>query len=311
MELIASIIIPTFNRNEIANVCINSVVACNLNNIEIIVVNDSKENKFVLSVNNNKNYVQVIDNPGKGVASARNYGAKQARSPKLIFVDDDMILNSEAIQKAIEFLNANTKATYNANWTYEKQLIEKISETQFGRYLINSNYTTLKGWNEGSIKWDENSLIEANGITSQFFAITKQNFELIGGYNEKFPFAGFEDYEFYANMKTKGIINYIDTTVMIYHNEIDRVNVQNWLERKKRGAITRKVAVQMGFKELEIKYNTFKKIILTVISQIKPIIHLFYKIIPSLKLFDSIYSKIINLLIAVYIFDGYQSKNAN
>lgn len=303
----ASIIIPTFNRNESVNICIKSILTCELDNIEIIVVNDYKEGEVILYEKNKSTLITLVNNPKQGVASARNYGANLANSKNLIFIDDDMIVNKETILASIIFLNTTEKSTYNANWVYEKELLSQIIKTQFGRYLIQNNFTSLKGWNNSTITWMDNSLLVANGITSQFFGIKKDDFLLVGGYNERFPFAGFEDYELNIKMKENNIVNYIDTRVLIYHNEKDRVHPKSWLQRQKRGAQTRKVAVDMGFSELKIKYNFIKKILYSLLSMLKPLLMICLKIIPNKNSFDIIYFKLINVLLGINIFDGYHS----
>ena len=251
---------------------------------------------------------RIVNNLKSGVASARNLGASISSSGKLIFVDDDMIITKEAIENAISFLDTNKNCTYNANWDYEPTLLKQILSSRFGRFLVNNNFTSLKGWNHNTIQWKENSLIATPGITSQFWAINKKDFERLGGYNESFPYAGFEDYEIMMKMKKLGINNYIDTRVLIYHNESDRVSPGNWLQRKKRGAKTRRVAVEMGFSELELKYSKYKTFLLHLLSFAKPLIMSATRLIPPTPFFDPLYSRIIRLLIAINIFEGYYMK---
>lgn len=304
-----SIIIPSYNRNYLLNECIDSIVHSKLSNIEVIIVNDYKKKDIELTASNKVPYIRIFNNPKEGVASARNFGAKNAKSDKILFVDDDMILNRNAIKKAIDFLEAYPNATCNANWIYEEKLTNEISKTSFGRYLIKNNFTTLKGWVGNETEWRENSMILVGGITSQFLAITKSNFEKIGGYNEEFPFAGFEDYDLNKQLVKANILSYIDTTVLIYHNEIDRVNPVNWLARKKRGAITRRVAVDLGFSELGLHFGFFKKMLLQLLSLTKPLLMFVVRIFPNSKALDHAYAKLINMLIAINIFEGFTNSN--
>lgn len=304
-----SIIIPSYNRNHLLNECVASIVQCQLSNIEVIIVNDYKNKDIELMESNKISNIRVINNVKQGVASARNLGAKNAYSDKLLFVDDDMILNRNAINKAIQFLEAHPNATCNANWIYEEKLTNEISKTSFGRYLINNNFTTLKGWVGNEVEWHANSLIKVGGITSQFLAIKKCNFEKIGGYNEQFPFAGFEDYDLNIQLIKENMFSYIDTTVLIYHNEKDRLNPVDWLARKKRGAITRRVAVNLGFTELGLHFGFFKKMLLQLLSLAKPLFMLVVKAFPNTKSLDGVYEKFINMLIAINIFEGYTKLN--
>ena len=86
---VVSVIIPTKERESIlfdtlARLAgaLNGVVA------EVIVINDSKTSNLVLL--KDFDFAIVVDNPGQGVASARNFGASLAKSDLLWFIDDDM-----------------------------------------------------------------------------------------------------------------------------------------------------------------------------------------------------------------------------
>lgn len=305
MEHLISIVIPTYKRNEIANECLNSILNCHLENLDIIVVNDDKENEFRSNLHHSN--LRVVSNPGKGVASARNFGASLAKSDLLLFLDDDMLVHRTAIETAVSFLKQNKQKSYNANWIYPEKLTAAIVKTSFGRYLISKNFTSLKGWNEGNGIWKENTLIATDGITSQFFAIHKSDFEKAGVYNQDFPYAGFEDHEFSQRLRKNNIQNYIDTSTTIYHNESDRVEIKNWMERKMRGGITRKVAVEKGFSELKLEYSIIKRILLKSIIVIRPLLFLKLQALSKIKILDPVSHLIINILLAASIFEGYTS----
>jgi glycosyltransferase involved in cell wall biosynthesis len=302
----ASIIIPTFNRNEIAKQCISSAFDCTDDSIEIIIVDDNKSFDFEIDLAKKSKRVRVVKNPKAGVASARNYGAQMANASILVFVDDDMLINSKAIIRAIDFVSGNNKYTYNANWEYEPHVIDNIKNKAFGRYLIHSGFTSLKGWNNGGIKWDENTFLKSKGITSQFFAIKKTDFNVIGGYNEAFPFAGFEDYDFYIRFMSFGFLNFIDTGVLIYHNESDRVEIKNWLQRKYRGGITRKAALRMNHSELTLEMGFLKKRTFLLVFLLRPAFFAMLYLLSSSSVFDRAYFKIVNILLGAYIYTGYQ-----
>lgn len=300
-----SFIIPTYNRTKQANDCIKAILSSNLINIEIIVINDYKLNDFILEDDNLNHLVRVYNNPKKGVASARNLGAKKSSSPLLIFVDDDIIVNDKSIKEGIIFLNNTVNSTYNANWVYPPQTVEEMKKKSFGRYLEHYGYSSLEGWYNDPKTWKKNSLINAPFVTSQFWAIKKQDFETIGGYNEIFPHAGFEDYDISIRMQKMGYTNFIDTSVCVYHNEFDRLIPVNWLERKRRGAETRVVAIELGYKDLEIRYSFIKKIILLASKIFRFILLFIINRFPNIRGFDFVYFKLMNILLATYIYIGY------
>ena len=298
-----SIIIPTKHREEILQHSLQYAVKAIENlDAEIIVVNDG--DKAILIPDEWTSAVNVVKNPKSGVASARNFGAANAKSGLLIFMDDDMLIHENAVKRAIELVTE--QRTININWVYPPELLTEILQTKFGRYLHHTGFTTLKGWNDGK-PWNDNELFENHGVTSQFLAIRKRTFELVDGYDETFPHAGFEDYDFAKRLKEKGIRFFVWPLDTIYHNETDRQELKSWLDRKRRGGETRKHAVLRGNKELALHYAGVKKIILFFLVLTKSIWMLLLDLLPHSRRVDRFYEKIANVLLATAIFEGYTS----
>ncbi|MDX1651967.1 MAG: glycosyltransferase family 2 protein [Brumimicrobium sp.] len=304
-----SIIMPTFERGEVFELSKKHLIgAIEGKNYEFIIVNDSKREKLTTSLSDSDR-VKIYNNPGQGVASARNYGAKLAGSPFLLFVDDDMIISPENLEKLMNLVAKIdvSRVCINVDWEYPAELIDKIKKTQFGRFLIHYGFTDLKGWN-GVSKWGHSEPFVQAGLTSQFFFITRENFNNIGGYDEGFPHAGFEDEEFSFRL-TQKLKVLLDPTNTVRHNEADRMSVQSWMARKKRGGLTRKIAVLKGRKNLEIKYSVLKKVFYTISSKIFPVYYGLLKLIPNHKYADKLYFQLIKIMLGTAIYEGYNSVN--
>ncbi len=300
-----SVVIPTYKRGDIFYQCLESVVNSISNQDEIIVVNDDKSAEISVDLVDLKSKkVTILNNPKQGVASARNYGAAHSKGDVLLFVDDDMIINQDAVETSLEFIQRNSRCAINVNWTYPPTVLERLENSSFGRYLLNIGYTNLKGWaNEPN--WEENTFFNASGIASAFLMIKNNEYKAIGGYNEVFPFAGFEDYDFSNRVVLSGLQSVINTRSLIYHNEIDRVNISEFLKRKERGAYTRKKAVNLGYDELTLHYSFFKKLWYNLLIVNKMLVFFVIKIIPNSKRFDSLYMFFVNRAIGLSIYQGY------
>lgn len=302
-----SIIIPTYNRNNILYK--NIAVASNeLNgiNCEILLINDSKTNTVEAQQGWLSN-IRIINNPRQGVASARNLGALLAKSDKLLFVDDDMVITRKAVERAISFLSQNKDACLNIDWLYPAELNAQLKAYQFGRYLEHYGFTSLRGWMGPGFEWKENQMIPVSAA-SYFLAITKSSFEKSGRYDENFPFAGFEDHDFAVRLQQNNIITYLDTSMMVWHNEADRVELNGWMQRKYRGGQTRKVAVMAGHNDLILNYNNLKGNIYFILSKTEFMLNWALKAIPNNKVFDPLYFKIVNLLLGTNLYKGYTKK---
>ena len=300
-----SIIIPTYNRNSILykNLATARDELKGLD-YEIIVVNDSKNNQVAIPSEWQGNII-CVNNPKQGVASARNLGASLARSGNLVFVDDDMMLNRKAVEGTMEYLKKNKNVCLNINWIYPDELKHRLESYSFGRYLEHFGFTSLRGWMGKDYDWKEDQVTKATGITSQFLAMSREVFDRTGGYNENFPFAGFEDHDFWKKLEKTGTTPYLDTGLMIWHNEEDRLQMKQWLDRKYRGGQTRFVAVEMGHSELTLEYNNLKGGIYFILSKIEFAIVVIANVIPNHKIFDPIYFRIVNLLLGLNLYKGY------
>lgn len=93
--MILSIVIPVYNVQDYLERCLNSVVCCHENEIEIILVDDgSTDNSPIICDNYSKKYnnVKVIHQKNSGLSGARNTGMKHASGDYYFFLDsDDMI----------------------------------------------------------------------------------------------------------------------------------------------------------------------------------------------------------------------------
>jgi GT2 family glycosyltransferase len=300
-----SIIIPTFNRNAILykHLAVAYGELAGLD-YEIIVINDSKQNTVEIPREWQAN-IYAADNPKQGAASARNLGASLARSQNLVFVDDDMLLNRNAIERTIKYLKENDNACLNINWVYPDTLKAKLDSYSFGRYLEHFGFTSMRGWQGNDFEWLDNRMIKANGVTSQFLAMSKSTFTQSGGYNESFPFAGFEDHDFSVRLEQQGIGIFLDTGTTILHDEEDRVQLDGWLQRKRRGGHTRCVAVEMGHTGLAVDYHNLKGNIYFIISKLDFIFKGLLKVIPNKKMFDPLYFRTVNILLGINLYKGY------
>lgn len=303
-----SIVIPTKDRNFILKRHMKQLVAAAKGKrIELIVVNDSS---CEISGITEGEHLRVVSNPKNGVASARNYGASLAMSRLIMFVDDDMMVFKENIDAVLQFHSTNSGCFLNLNWTYPPIVDEVLLKTPFGRYLTRYGFNSLKGWNRDNENWNDHETFETNGITSQNLSVEKATFFNCGGYNEDFPHAGYEDHEFSRRIKQYGCKIYIDPRQVTYHDESDRLDIGNWLARKYRGGITRRMAVQKGIVQSSLQLTVAKRIMLSVGDKFLYSIARFCNSSLFWEKLDNIYFRIVNVLLATAIYGGYFSKEA-
>lgn len=186
---IASVVIPTYNGREKVCSLLKKLVTQVTGDIELIVVVDGSTDgtaeeikKLTLEV---QNFV-LIEQGNKGRSGARNSGAANARSPTIIFFDDDIIPAPNLIQRHIEAhktidIVVGALNSYNAHGNNEM--------LEFSEYLN-------KKW---TIDIQNNTVPY---ITAANFSIKKKIFDLMGGFDNRLTDS--EDLDLAVRIKNKG-----------------------------------------------------------------------------------------------------------
>lgn len=300
-----SIIIPTKERDEIFAKTLSAAAnAIRHLQAEIIVVNDSKISIPVIP--KDADNIKLVSNPKAGVASARNAGVKNSSGDLLLFLDNDIVISKDSIDHVIGLHNQYEMACFNVDWRYPLALQDLLSKSSFGRFALTHGMTSFKGWYNDS-SWQDNALFTSSSVASFHLSVSRKNFDRTGGYNEQFPHAGFEDYDFPTKLKKAGLTFYIDSRMVVDHNESDRLGLDNWLNNQERRAATRKVAVNLGYNGLQLHYGLTKRFLLSGINFFYPLLHTFLKICPNNNFFDPLYFKWVSSIQAARIYKGYTS----
>lgn len=302
-----SVIIPTKGRKQILATTVAAAVQSTEHlNAEIIVVNDSKTDLPELP---SPNTVKVLNNPKAGVASARNFGFRHAAGDLILFLDNDIIISRKSVDHICKLHDSHPHACFNLNWEYPADTLKNISLHPFTRFLKNFNMISFKGWYNDP-GWKDDQLFASRSVASFHLSISRNDFEKSGGYNEAFPLAGFEDYDFPVRLKKAGVEFYIDSRVTVYHNEIDRLDLDNWLNNEQRRALTRKKAVNLGYDELALEYPLWKRIPLTLITNNETFLMRILNVLPNSKITDPLYFRLLTSIQASRIYKGYSSLSA-
>lgn len=116
-EPLISVIIPTYNRNEMLIRAIESVLSQNYSNVEIIIVDDcslDQSEEIIKKKYYTNNKIQYYKNEKKMNAGYnRNFAYKKAKGEFVIFLDDDdFYIDKNFFKKSIEKLNKNKNLAF-------------------------------------------------------------------------------------------------------------------------------------------------------------------------------------------------------
>ena len=272
---VLTIIIPTWKRDKIFSETIAAAVEAVKNiDAEILIINDCGEDEVVFE----HTKVKVYNNPGRGVSKARNSGASLAKSPILLFIDNDILITEENIVKTIQIHAAKERIILNASWVYPPAITSVIDNHQFGRILKLwklDSYEKRYIFHNGG-QW-HNKLFKAKLPFAGFcFSIRKNDFLNFAMFNEKILFGG-EEAGLSEKLTSNNIEYWIDPENIVYHNEFDRVfNYKKWLN-----------------KYPEVDYNKAKTNKQTINFFFVKIVYFMLDHFPNRPYLDKIYAKLL------------------
>lgn len=179
-----SIIIPTFERPELLEKSVDSVLNQTYKNLEIIIVDDNFSNsiyrqqtelKFSNHIDKRVKYIKHENN--KGANAARNTGFRYSSGDYIAFLDDD----DEYMENKIEIqLNVALKINNDRGvliFVGAEIIKEKISS--FSNWMKNKFDT---------IVFENNEIFVGNFIGSNSFVfIDRKSFKRINGFDENLP----------------------------------------------------------------------------------------------------------------------------
>lgn len=176
MEIKVSVIIPTYNRNEVLANTIQSVLKQKFDGWELIVVDqtqkhDSKTQEFLNKYKNKKFSYYLITPPSLPVA--RNFGLLKAKGEIVLFLDDDVILEPELIKAHWESYKREDVVSVVGRIKEESK---PVSETLM--------YFRKTGFGAGNFNYTKEAFAEtAQGCNMSF---KKNILEKIGGFDTNY-----------------------------------------------------------------------------------------------------------------------------
>ena len=103
-----SAIIPTFNRLPMLKEAVDSILAQDFEDLELIVVDDGSTDGTIEEIKKYGGRVKLLQQPqNRGVSAARNRGLLQARGKYIAFLDSDDLWVKEKLKAQVSFLENN------------------------------------------------------------------------------------------------------------------------------------------------------------------------------------------------------------
>jgi|SRR6185437_8435232 len=189
-----SIVIPCYNQGHFIKEALQNI---DKSLCEVIIVNDGSTDVKTIEVlaGLEKEGYRVISQKNMGLGAARNNGIKVASGKYVLPLDSDNKIKPGYITEAVHILDNNEKINVvyaDAEYFGDKQGMFQSGEFNLQRLMI-ENY------------------IDACAV------YRKSVWEELGGYDEKMPVMGYEDWDFWLRIAFyKGGFNYIHKPLFDY-----------------------------------------------------------------------------------------------
>ncbi len=104
-----SVIIPTYNRGYMLPDALDSVLAQDFDNYELIVIDDGSTDNTLTILDGYLNRVKVYRQMNQGVSAARNHGITVSSGNLIAFLDSDDLWLPQKLAIQAAFFNANNR----------------------------------------------------------------------------------------------------------------------------------------------------------------------------------------------------------
>lgn len=217
-----TVIVPTYQGENKISACLNAIKSQTNQDFELVVVIDGSTDGTRDIMKEFKKDFQnliIIYQPNGGRAHARNSGVKMANGELLIFIDDDIHLDKNAISGH----KSHHETTPNTMVSGAVPTSPALPKSDVIEYKIKLE----QKWNRSLP--DQSDRLKTPYITAANFSISKTLFDQLGGFNEKLTDC--EDYYLAINAFEQNIGVYYDQQIIGYH--YDPITMESYIKRKR------------------------------------------------------------------------------
>lgn len=292
-----SVIIPTYNGVDKISNLLSALDKQTVVEFEVIVVIDGSNDgtyEYLSEVVSTRFPLQIINQPNKGRAGARNAGVILAKNDLLVFYDDDMMPEPNSLEKHLEFHLKVTDSILGGNQLENR----RNAKNDFDLYRCDRR----EKWNSPYKKLEKLGYHNLH-LTAANFSILRSTFNSLGGFDERLSDA--EDIYFAHIAHQNGYNIYFDPANIAWHN--DFVTCSRYIKR-----LRQYHKAYEFLRELEpdskwilkrtIRLNQFKKIFYSLFSNswVVKLVEKEYLLFLPKKLRYKLYSIVVTGLGKVY-----------
>lgn len=238
-EPFVSILIPAYNHARFVAECLDSIVADDYPNKEIVIIDDGSSDETLdvieawAEAHRDAVPISVVSRPNRGAARTLNELLRRARGDLVFPIASDDYLLPGGMRALVTALTATPacQAVFG-----DCLVVDKSGRTVHASALYEYRHTN-RDW---LVRRLADELITNWTVAGPALLYVRQSILLIGGYSEGLVV---EDWDFYLRLAARGWLRYVDCTVSAYrlHDSNAHRNPETVRER---GNEERKVALR-------------------------------------------------------------------
>lgn len=224
-----SVIIPTYNRGWTIGEAVDSVLAQDYRDFELIVVDDGSTDNTPQVLDAYRGAIKVFRQENKGVSAARNRGISETSGRFIAFLDSDDLWLPQKLSRQVEFFNTTPDAL--------------ICQTEEVWIRSGVRVNPKKRHKKPSGMIFEPSLALCL-VSPSAVMIRRSLLEIVGNFDEALPAC--EDYDLWLRISCRFPVYHIDTPLIIKRGgHEDQLSASFGLDRFRIKAI--KKIMESGF----------------------------------------------------------------
>jgi glycosyltransferase involved in cell wall biosynthesis len=195
---LVSVILPTYNRGWILTEAIDSVLAQDYKEYELIVVDDGSTDNTREILDAYGQDIFVLRQANKGVSAARNRGIAEAKGQLVAFLDSDDLWLPRKLSRQIDYFNLNPDTVINQTEEIWMRNGVRVNPKDRHRKPSGMIFELSLGL----------CLVSPSAVMIQ-----KTLFDAVGAFDENLPAC--EDYDLWLRISCRYPVHLIDTPLII------------------------------------------------------------------------------------------------
>lgn len=214
-----SVILPTYNREEMLPRSIDSILEQTFQDFELIVVDDAStdDTTAVIDQYDDPRIQFVSHEENRGGGAARNTGIDRAEGEYIAFLDSDDEWKPSKLQRQIERLESSSEAWIAAYCDYRVRmqgLTEHFKNAL--KHVIGSVTKSTQGTEGGEELIPEVLMMRLSAGAGSTLLVNAQAVDEIDGFDESFE--RHQDLEFLIRLLHAGKLAYVDEDLVTLHD---------------------------------------------------------------------------------------------